>query len=198
MKTKLLVVNIRFAEAINKEQFVYFMHILNTRRKGKSLPIGIPLNIKEEFLKEPTKTTASRPFTRSTSGNIRDLGASATKDAKELQQELEALAVELRTAQKEKELAEERAGELQTAMEEIQGLADYKRRQLAALRDEVAQLRDKLRTLGDAAPKVGTFGGEDGPAELLGKLKAERQLLESRRVETQRSVDAVLAELNRV
>ncbi|KAJ3032525.1 hypothetical protein HK097_005210 [Rhizophlyctis rosea] len=175
------------------------MHILNTRRKGKGLPIGIPLSIKEEFLKEATTTTEPRPFTRSTSGNIRDLGASANKDAKDLQQELDALAIDLRTAQKEKELAEERAAELQISKEEFQGLANYKRRQLAALRDEVAQLRDKLKGMGDVvSPKAGAFGGEDGPQELLGKLRAERRMLESRREEVQRSIDATVAELEKV
>ncbi|KAJ3277904.1 hypothetical protein HK104_002850 [Borealophlyctis nickersoniae] len=194
------VVNIRFADAINKEQFIYFMHILNTRRKGKPLPIGIPLNIKEEFLKE-TSQAPSRPFTRSTSGNIRDLGASSTKDAKELQLELDQLATDIRTAQKEKELADSHLSELQVTREELGGLADYKRSQLQAVRDEVAALRDALAKLGSGtgatAGRGAAFGGEESVGDLVGKLRAERQMLEARKTETLRAIEAAAAELAR-
>ena len=70
---------------------------------------------------------------------------------------------------------------------------------MAALRDEVEQLRNKLKGMGDGgSPFRVAFGGEDGPAELLGKLKAERQMLETRREEVQRSIDTTVAELEKI
>lgn len=44
--------DIKGAQRLNREQFIYMMHVLMSRRKGRPLPIGIPLNIKELFLKE--------------------------------------------------------------------------------------------------------------------------------------------------
>jgi hypothetical protein len=45
------LVNIRGSTAINQLQFIYFMHLMMSRRRGRTLPVGIPLEIKEEFLK---------------------------------------------------------------------------------------------------------------------------------------------------
>lgn len=46
------LVNIRGVTSINKDQFVHFMHVMMAKRRGRSLPSGVPLEIKEEFLKD--------------------------------------------------------------------------------------------------------------------------------------------------
>jgi hypothetical protein len=46
------LINIKSASSINLEQFIYFMHIVMSRRRGRPIPIGLPLDIKEEFLKQ--------------------------------------------------------------------------------------------------------------------------------------------------
>ena len=37
--------------SINKQQFIYLMHILASRKRGL-VPTGLPLDIKQQFLKE--------------------------------------------------------------------------------------------------------------------------------------------------
>ncbi|KAI9014753.1 hypothetical protein BC832DRAFT_589250 [Gaertneriomyces semiglobifer] len=165
------LVDIRMEEKINKEQFVHFMHILNTRRKGRPLPIGIPLEVKEAFLKQPT--SISRVFTRQKE-NTRDIGASAHKSAAELETELEQLARDVGAAEKEKTLADARLKEVTQAREEFRGLADYKKRQLAATKK---------------APR-GTASAT-GLGELLAKLKAEQQMLERRKAEMEQTLSNV-------
>jgi Actin cytoskeleton-regulatory complex protein END3 len=46
------LVDIRFEQAINQTQFVYLMHVVNQRRRGTPIPTGLPLSVKEEFMKE--------------------------------------------------------------------------------------------------------------------------------------------------
>ena len=53
------LVNIRQDNELNKNQFIYLMHILNQRRRGSEIPTGIPLNIKQDFL--ATETTKVKP-----------------------------------------------------------------------------------------------------------------------------------------
>ncbi|KND02788.1 uncharacterized protein SPPG_01869 [Spizellomyces punctatus DAOM BR117] len=179
------LIDIRMAQKINKEQFVYFAHVLNTRRKGKPLPIGIPLDMKEAFLKEPKES--SRPYVRNTTDNIRDLGVNRNKSAKELEEELEQVEADIRSARGESSLAAERLEELKQAKDESVHLADYKRRQLAGLREEVSQLRSSLQAPGSAS----SGGGGQRMEELLSKLAAEKQLLENRRAEVQRSLNTL-------
>jgi hypothetical protein len=46
------IIDIRIQKQLNKEQFIYFLHILNSRRRGRAIPTGVPLHIKERFLSD--------------------------------------------------------------------------------------------------------------------------------------------------
>ncbi|KAI8918417.1 hypothetical protein DFJ77DRAFT_508654 [Powellomyces hirtus] len=173
------IVDIRMRQRINLEQFVYFSHILNTRRKGKPIPSGIPLDVKETFLKQPISTSSS--VRASTTG--RDVGASHGKSIKELEDELEKLSTDVRLAQNEEQLAKEHLQELEMAKGEVDGLADYKRRELAALQSDASKT-------GSSAPS-GISSGAGTVEELLGKLKAEKEMLKRQQGELQQAVNAL-------
>ncbi|KAI9094412.1 hypothetical protein DFS34DRAFT_248525 [Phlyctochytrium arcticum] len=178
------LVDIRMSQKINKEQYVTFAHILNTRRKGKPLPIGVPLEIKEVFLRD-TEAVEQKPFTRSLSDNIRDIGSSRHKTTQELTSELSQLETELNAAQSEVALATDRVKEEETTRGEMEGLLGYKRRQLQALREEVQALK------GMAGGISGSGGAQQHVEELLEKLLGEKQMLEARKAELERTVAAV-------
>lgn len=115
---------------------------------------------------------------------MRDVGSSRSKNANELEAELEQLTADLGSAEKESALADEHFKELKLTKEEISGIAEYKRRQLTALREEVSNLRTSIETPGSSAS-----AGE--LSELLAKLGAERQMLETQKAELKRAIDGL-------
>jgi hypothetical protein len=45
------LIDIKYEHQINQIQFIYFMHVLVSKRRGFQIPFSLPLSIKEEFLK---------------------------------------------------------------------------------------------------------------------------------------------------
>ncbi|KAJ3205267.1 endocytosis defective- protein [Dinochytrium kinnereticum] len=163
--------------SINEEQFVYFKHVLDSRRKGRPLPIGVPLNIKEAFLKEKVE---NRVYTRTVLGT-RDPGASSGKDASLLQVELDAVEEKLKAAKSEQGNLDDQIKDLQQVRDELQGLVQFKRAHLSALKDDVQMLKG-----GDDGTVVGGGGGHPNSFEnLLDALRQERRALENRKNELQ-------------
>ncbi|KAJ3014513.1 endocytosis defective- protein [Thoreauomyces humboldtii] len=172
------IVDIRMTQRINLEQFVYFSHVLNQRRKGKEIPVGIPLTVKESFLKESTlsSSTSARP-----SAAVRDVGASHAKTTRELEDELDRISTEVRLARGEEDHARDHLKELEATRGEVQGLADYKRKEAAALKDLPQS----------SSPGGPTVGGTEVVDELLEKLKAERDMLVSQQRELQTAIGSM-------
>lgn len=156
------IVDIWLTNKLNKEQFIYFSHVLSERRKGKVLPVGLPLHIKESFLRAEDKINPSnmfsiiktpstndsdginpnlgyndpslgplsasssgssstiQPFVRSISVSAsRDLGASLTKNVKELEIELSQLSKEISSCEVESRLAKDRVDSLDLDNKEL-------------------------------------------------------------------------------
>ncbi|KAI8585936.1 hypothetical protein BDZ88DRAFT_321956 [Geranomyces variabilis] len=174
------IIDIRIRQRINLEQFVYFAHVLNTRRKGKPIPSGVPLDVKEAFLKEPEVSVTASHIRPSTTG--RDVGASTSRSIRELEEELARAETEIRAARTQESAAREYLRELETTRSEAEGLADYKRREAAAHNGEAA-----------AQPPPGSVvasspGGPGSVEELLSKLTAEAEMLKRQQGELQREI----------
>ncbi|EGF78916.1 hypothetical protein BATDEDRAFT_90096 [Batrachochytrium dendrobatidis JAM81] len=165
------LVDIKYQQSINKSQFIYFMHILTSRRRGRPLPVGLPLNIKEEFLKE--NQIASSLYIRP-SVNVRDVGASANKDINELQMELVQLELDASAAHKESQMASQRLKELCVAKEEIEGMAAYVKSHEQALEVEV----DALRKSVDSQSGVASAMDSTRVRDLISKIAMDKQVLE--------------------
>lgn len=104
------------------------MHVLTQRRKGRQLPVGIPLSIKESFLKEDDTPSNRRMYTRP-GGRF-----SQPKTRGDLQAQLAELKDKLETARRERTEVDDRLSSLQTTQIELQSVVDYKRRHLDALK----------------------------------------------------------------
>ncbi|KAI8826821.1 uncharacterized protein EV422DRAFT_511544 [Fimicolochytrium jonesii] len=168
------LVDIRMAQRINLEQFVYFSHILNTRRKGKPLPHGIPLDVKGAFLKEPVAVPAAsiRP-----SVSTRDIGSHSSLPLSTLTSELAQLTSDLARSKREEELARDHLAETVLAKEEGEALVEYKRREVAAG--------------GGTGTGTGTAHETRMLEDLVGRLRAERDLLQRRQAELRRGVESL-------
>ncbi|KAI8907376.1 hypothetical protein EDD86DRAFT_209413 [Gorgonomyces haynaldii] len=127
------LIDIRFENQLNQTQFVYLMHVLNSRRRGKQIPSGLPLDIKEQFLKE----TVERPLYVRQSTNVRDVGQSMNKSQQELEKENEQLDLDISAAEKDLKLAEEYLRDMESSEEEMDGLHEYYTRLLQYLSSNV-------------------------------------------------------------
>ncbi|KAJ3074423.1 endocytosis defective- protein [Podochytrium sp. JEL0797] len=172
------------APTINQEQFIYFQHVLACRRKGKPLPIGIPMHIKEGFLKAKPE---SKMFTRYVP-QTRDLAAATWKDASQLHQEIQIVQKGLLTLEDDRIAAESKLASLTDTSDEMNGLAGYKRNHLSSVRDDVGMLRDSLKLLSEEKGKVTGGGGGGMEAEkqrevdsIVEKLMAEKSRLEAKK-----------------
>ncbi|KAJ3149104.1 endocytosis defective- protein [Geranomyces michiganensis] len=174
------IIDIRIRQRINLEQFVYFAHVLNTRRKGKPIPSGVPLDVKEAFLKEPEVTAPASHIRPSTTG--RDVGSSTSRTARELEEELARAEAEIRAARTQESAAREYLRDLETTKHEATGLADYKKREAAAVPPASVV----------ASSGGGGGGGAPGSVEeLLSKLQAEAQMLRKQQQELQSEIAAL-------
>ncbi|KAL2914626.1 hypothetical protein HK105_205764 [Polyrhizophydium stewartii] len=184
------LVDIRFEQRLNKTQFVYFMHILTQRRRGRTLPVGLPLNVKEEFLKESRATSSVyvRPAV-----NVRDVGASSGKSASELEAELALLDLDLGAADREHQLAQSRLAELRKSCDEVEGIAKYTLDHAQALDREIAALRESLRSAGGS---LGATAADPARTrELIARIAADRGLLEQMHADLQRQLAAATSSL---
>jgi hypothetical protein len=118
------LIDIRFQHRIQKLQFVYFMHLLVSKRRGWPVPISLPLHIKEEFLKQAEEEEMRNVYIRP-HDNINDVGKSMGKNVKELQEELQLLTDTISATQREQELLDKRFHELEIAKIEVNGMRDY-------------------------------------------------------------------------
>lgn len=152
------LINIYNAPTINKIQFVYFMHLISSKRRGRGLPSGLPLNIKQEFLKSDERdNTFTRPVDHS-----RSLGDSLTIG--ELETELKRLNKEIDSISKEK------AQNSTLDLQELNLLKDYKKTQLLKLNQDLHSLKSEFETLSE--------DDNDALMGLIGKLEAEKDDLE--------------------
>ncbi|KAJ3329822.1 hypothetical protein HDU76_007090 [Blyttiomyces sp. JEL0837] len=181
------------------------LHILDSRRKGKALPIGVPLNVKESFLKAVStpliqpirprmlvlcsfkKKKESKIYTRATIGT-RDPGASSQKETPVLREELRVVDQELQKTEDACSETDSKLTDVTTAKEEFSGLAEYKKKHLAAVRDDVTTLRDALKTLPTTTPSV--LPSSTTADQLLSSLEAEKRKLEQLRQELMRELDS--------
>ncbi|KAJ3078287.1 endocytosis defective- protein [Rhizoclosmatium sp. JEL0117] len=170
--------------SINKEQFIYFQHVLTSRRKGKPLPIGVPMHIKEGFLKSKAE---SKLYTRYVPGT-RDIAASAWKDAAQLQEEIIVVEKDIVSFEETRVEAEAKLADLTQTSDEMNGLAGYKKNHLSSVRDDVTMLRDSLKLLNaDGAKQKSTAGsGVDAGItsevnDIITQLMAEKAKLEAKK-----------------
>jgi hypothetical protein len=80
------LVDIRHEFALNQIQFVYFMHCLKQRKRGFEIPVGLPLDIKQQFLKEQGSSDSLNSLV-----NTRTSARASITNAKELQNKLKSL-----------------------------------------------------------------------------------------------------------
>jgi chromosome segregation ATPase len=113
----------------------------------------------------------------------RDPGASNTKTVAELEKELELLDSEIEKTNKDRVEMEDKLAELTTTKDELLGLADYKKKHLAAIRDDVTHLRDGFKELqqSSATPQAQNNDILRVGDDLLDSLRKEKEALEARR-----------------
>ncbi|KAI8618900.1 hypothetical protein BC830DRAFT_1106535 [Chytriomyces sp. MP71] len=180
------------SSSINQEQFIYFQHVLTSRRKGKPLPIGVPLHVKEAMLNAKGE---KKMFTRYVPGT-RDIAASAWKDAAQLQEEAEVVEQDIIKFEEDRADAESKLAELTQTSDEMNGLASYKKNHLSSVRDDVTILRDSLKLLNSDAAKRGAVAnvavsdtGNNAQQQeinsIIAKLQLEKQRLEEKKRQLQ-------------
>ena len=152
------LINIYNSSSINKIQFVYFMHIVNCKRRGRALPDGLPLKIKEEFLStEKTEKAFARPVDHS-----RSLGESLTLE--ELEKELQRLNSEISSFSGSK--IKDKSLDLQ----ELNLLLQYKKDQISKLDQELENVKKEFEKIQE--------NNNDDLMGLIGKLQAEKDDLD--------------------
>ncbi|KAI9332520.1 hypothetical protein BDR26DRAFT_869231 [Obelidium mucronatum] len=172
--------------SINQEQFIYFQHVLACRRKGRSLPIGVPMDVKEKFLKAKPET---KMYTRYVPGT-RDIAASAWKDASQLQEEITFVEKDIVQFEENRVEAEAKLADLTQTSDEMNELASYKKNHLNSVRDDVTLLRDSLKLLNADGAKRAAAGDSNGASAgstgqevsaIIAKLQNEKAMLEAKK-----------------
>jgi hypothetical protein len=151
------LINIYNSPSINKIQFVYFMHVLGSKRRGKSLPTGLPLEIKQEFLKSEKDVVFNRPIDHS-----RSLGESLTIE--ELESELKRLDKEIDSISKDK------VSNSTVDLQELLLLKEYKKNQLMKLSLDLINVKSEFARMSD--------DNTDALMELIGRLQTEKDDLD--------------------
>jgi hypothetical protein len=152
------LINIYNSPLISKIQFVYFMHILTSKRRGRCLPSGLPLDIKQEFLKSEEKDIMfNRPVDHS-----RSLGDSLT---------VEELETELKRLDNEIESISKKVTNSTIDLQELHSLKEYKETQLKKLRQDLLNIKSEFERITD--------DNCDVLVGLIGKLQAEKDDLEN-------------------
>ncbi|KAI9325825.1 hypothetical protein DFJ73DRAFT_193211 [Zopfochytrium polystomum] len=170
------------APTINEEQYIYFRHVLESRRRGRTLPVGVPLDVKERFLKSKTGSTI---FVRTTVNHRDPAGGNLqAKDLPALRADFQALDLEYANRAADRQAADDQVAEKSLEREELAGLEAHAKRRLDAVRDDVAALRRGVAAAGDG-PGASAGAGEDAEAKkalgeaetAVGGLRAERDAL---------------------
>ena len=134
------------------------MHLLNSKRRGRNLPIGLPLHIKEEFMQS---TTESKAFVRPVD-NSRAVGTYLTNDELELESKRLDREIEL--------LSNSNQINFTVDLDELNQLKNYKKDQVSQLRLELEQ---EKKAFENCQP-----GNNQEISELLAKLLKEKEELE--------------------
>ncbi|KAH9244514.1 hypothetical protein BASA81_018077 [Batrachochytrium salamandrivorans] len=166
------LVDIKYQQSLNKCQFIYFMHILSSRRRGRPLPVGLSLHIKEEFLKE---NRASSLYIRP-SVNVRDVGASVAKTPMSSKWNLPQLELDASAAHKEYSLAADRLKELGAAKAEVQGISTYIKNHHQVLEKEVAALKENTQNHNSTSNS--SVMDTSRVRELISKVTIDKEALE--------------------
>lgn len=97
-------------QGLNRREFVYFMHLVASRRRGIAVPVAVPLSVKEQCINDLSqRKLPSRPLHNPIDSHSQD--------------SLQALA-------KRRDQAAARVFELQMAVAQVEQIGDYKQRQL--------------------------------------------------------------------
>ena len=166
--------------SINQDQFIYFMHILMCKRRGRPIPSGIPLDLKELFLKDTQEENG--PYIRP-NDNSRDVGSLANKDIQHLKDELRRLEEEISNFVPN-EADQVKLKDLELTKNELLQLLNYKKNQSVSLGKE----KDSVRELHES-------GQESIHSErlknLFASLNQEMQSLEQKKSEVRRELDSI-------
>ncbi|KAI9208899.1 uncharacterized protein BJ171DRAFT_487618 [Polychytrium aggregatum] len=184
------LVNIRGNQAINKEQFVVFLHVLNSKRRGKPFPTGLTLSMKESFLKEDSKPS-DRMYVRP-STSTRDVASFENKDIAGLEASIQELDREMTQSRALRDETEKRIAELKIVKAELADLAEFKRKHLAAIKaDNEALLESEKVAVG------GRDLDETSLLLLIDRLKEQRRVLEIKKSTAQAMLTDSQLELTR-
>ncbi|KAJ3224437.1 hypothetical protein HK099_008457 [Clydaea vesicula] len=160
------------------------MHVLNARRKGRALPIGIPLSVKESFLKEESRPTL---YTRPIKGSSSNL---TFKNVKELERELEELTNDVELLNEEKFNLQKTLKDLETTQMELQQVTEFKKKQVKVFKLELSKFNNEnFKNSDSASPQF---------KNLLNSLLSERQILEKKKMELKRNLESVNREIESV
>jgi hypothetical protein len=125
------LIDIKFEQRLSKVQFVHFMHVLVSKRRGWDVPISLPLTIKEEFLRFTPKEARQSVYVRPHE-NVNDVGKSFGKSIPELEDELRLLQEKVDFSSKDQETLSNRLHDLLQSESELSGLRDYYSRVVTA------------------------------------------------------------------
>ncbi|KAJ3124462.1 hypothetical protein HK098_001136 [Nowakowskiella sp. JEL0407] len=175
---------------LNKEQFIIFSHILAARRRGKQIPTGLPLSIKESFLKEDVKK--SNVYVRpSTTTKPKDMQSEISS----LQTDLDLTSDKVRSSKHQSIKLEQEISDLKAARDELTDTEDYYKRKQEALEDENAEL-SKIITGKRSSGGLFGAGVDENPEVLLSELKSHQSWLENRKRETLQLLDQIKREID--
>ncbi|KAJ1553299.1 hypothetical protein HK096_008408, partial [Nowakowskiella sp. JEL0078] len=159
------VCEIKGTGRLNKEQFIIFSHILNARRRGKQIPVGLPLSVKEQFLREDTRK--SNIYVRLNTSSRPD---DSSKEISTLETELITISENIRTIKSEGLKLEEKIRDLKDVRDELGDVQDYYKKKNDALEDENAELGKIIRK---ADSSQGVKSQED-QEQMLADLKTQQ------------------------
>lgn len=123
--------------SLNEEGYIYFRHVLESRRRGKLLPVGVPLDVKERILKAKSTNAV---YIR-TQISTRDPAGSSQKDIPQLQHDLAAVELEHAALISTAAATDDALTAACLARDEFTQLAEYGAKKLSAIRADVDTLR---------------------------------------------------------
>jgi hypothetical protein len=133
------------------------MHLLGSKRRGRGLPSGLPLEIKQEFLQSEKDVIFSRPIDHS-----RSLGESLT--IQELELEIKRLDKEIDSISKDK------VTNSTVDLQDLLSLKEYKKNQLMKLSLDLVNVKSEFSKMSD--------DNSDALMGLIGRLQTENDDLQ--------------------
>ncbi|KAJ1567262.1 hypothetical protein HK096_010442, partial [Nowakowskiella sp. JEL0078] len=168
------VCEIKGTGRLNKEQFIIFSHILNARRRGKQPPVGLPLSIKEQFLREDTRK--SNVYVRPGSSSRPD---DQSKEILSLETEISTISDNIRTIKSEELKLEAKILDLKDTKDELTDVQDYYKKKHISLEDENTELGNLIRR----STSSQTSESQENQEQMLLDLKTQKAWLENKQRE---------------